>query len=74
MGKMTLIKNFPNRGFAEQAREILESNGIGSLVQSADPGIMGSSSASMAQGVDLFVDAEHSEQALQLIDALYNGI
>jgi len=74
MGKMVFIKNFPNRGFAEQAREILETNRIGSIIQSADPGIMGSSSASMSQGVNLYVDSDNKEQALQLINALYNGI
>lgn len=74
MGDIVLIKNFPNRSFAEQAKEILARNNIGCVIKSVDPGILGSSSASMAQGVDLYVDEENQDIALKFIDALYDGI
>lgn len=74
MGKLVLIKNFPNRSFAEQAKEVLSAHGIGCLLQSIDPGIFGGGSVSTLRGVDLYVNKDDSEKALKLIDALYDGI
>jgi hypothetical protein len=74
MEKLILIKNFPNRSFAEQAKEVLSANGIGCLLQSIDPGIFGSGSVSTLRGVDLYVNKDDHEKALGLIDALYDGI
>lgn len=74
MGKNVLIKNFPNRSFAEQAKEILAQNNIVCLLQSIDPGVFGSGSVSTLRGVDLYVDDKDKDQALELINALYNGI
>jgi len=74
MEKLILIKNFPNRSFAEQAKEVLAANGIACLLQSIDPGIFGSGSVSTLRGVDLYVNKNDQDKALGLIDALYDGI
>ncbi|MGD9489187.1 MAG: hypothetical protein AB7W47_14310 [Calditrichaceae bacterium] len=74
MSSMILIKNFPNRAFAEQAREILERDGIICILKSPDVGIIGTSSSSMLYGVDLYVEEQNKEQAYNLLNALFNGI
>ena len=74
MDKLVLIKNFPNRSFAEQAKEVLLQQNIGCVLKSIDVGILGTASSGMSQGVNLYVDSENEEFALRLIDALYNGI
>lgn len=74
MEKIILIKNFPNRAFAEQAQDILKNHDIGSVLKSHDPGILGTSSASVVKGVDLYVHNEKSERAYELLNAMYNGI
>ncbi len=74
MSSMILIKNFPNRAFAEQAREILERDGIICILKSPDVGIIGTSSSSMLYGVDLYVEDQNKEQAYNLLNALFNGI
>ena len=72
---MIKIKNFPNRVFAEQAQQSLEKEGIPSLLQSPDIGILGAgASSSLPQGVDLYVPEEFAEEALKILTALYNGI
>lgn len=74
MGKLRFVKNFPNRGFAEQARDILERQNIGCVLKSADVGILGDASAATLNGVDLYVEEENFEQAVQILSALFNGI
>ena len=74
MSKIILIKNFPNRIFAEQAKEILERNEISAVLKSADVGILGTASSSLNIGVNLYVEEEEAERAAELIDALYDGI
>ncbi len=74
MEKLVLIKNFPNRAFAEQARDILERNEIYCLLNSPDVGILGSATGGMMQGVNLYVSPAQAEKAAHLVDALYNGI
>jgi len=74
MDKIVLIKNFPNRSFAEQAKEVLQQNKITCILKSIDVGVMGTASVAMPQGVNLYVAPENQEAALQLLDALYNGI
>ncbi|APF19264.1 putative signal transducing protein [Caldithrix abyssi] len=74
MERLKFLKNFPNRPFAEQAREILESNNIGCVLKSPDVGILGGASSSTLNGVDLYVDQDDFEKARTLIDALYDGI
>lgn len=74
MDKLVLIKNFPNRSFAEQAKEVLAQHDIICVLKSIDVGILGTSSSGIGQGINLYVEKEHEESALRLIDALYNGI
>ncbi|MGD9898528.1 MAG: hypothetical protein AB7T22_05320 [Calditrichaceae bacterium] len=74
MSSMILIKNFPNRAFAEQARDILERDGIICILKSPDVGIIGTSSSSMLYGVDLYVEEQNKEQAYNLLNALFDGI
>ncbi len=74
MTKLKFVKNFPNRPFAEQAKEILERNQIGCVLKSPDVGILGTTSSSTFNGVDLYVDEKDFTRALELLNALYNGI
>ena len=74
MSELVLIKNFPNRAFAEQAKEVLQNDNIGCVIKSHDPGILGTSSASVVKGVDLYVEKENSQRAHELLNALYDGI
>ncbi|HGY55814.1 MAG TPA: hypothetical protein ENK44_08940 [Caldithrix abyssi] len=74
MSELVLIKNFPNRAFAEQAQKVLEARQIPSVLKSPDTGIFGTSSVSVASGVDLYVDEENSQKAAELLNALYDGI
>ena len=73
--KMVRVKNFPNRMFAEQAQQSLESKDIPSILQSPDIGILGAgSNGSLPQGVDLYVPEEFAEEALKILTALFDGI
>ena len=74
MGEIVLIKNFPNRSFAEQAKEVLAQHNIACVLKSMDVGILGTASSAIPQGVNLYVDPENEDTALLLIEALYNGI
>lgn len=74
MSATVLIKNFPNRAFAEQAREILQNHQIHCVLKSVDVGILGTSSSGVGQGVDLYVEREAGEKAAELLNALFNGI
>ena len=67
--EMVVAKNFPMRELADTAREILRENGIESLLQSSE--IVGSGTF---QGVDLWVRKWQREEALQLLESLYDGI
>ena len=74
MDDLVLIKNFPNRSFAEQAKEVLAQQNIICVLKSVDVGILGTASVGFPQGVNLYVDKNHEDTALRLIDALYDGI
>jgi hypothetical protein len=74
MSDMVFIKNFPNRAFAEQAREVLQRESIGCVLSSPDVGILGTATTSLSIGVDLYVEKKHEERVRALLDALYNGI
>jgi hypothetical protein len=72
---MVKVKNFPDRIFAEQAQQTLEREGIPSILQSPDIGILGAGgSSSLPQGVDLFVSEEFAEKARAILTALFDGI
>jgi hypothetical protein len=68
-GDLVVAKNFPMRELAEAAKQILKDHGIESLLQSSE--IVGSGTF---QGVDLYVRKEAREEALQLLESLYDGI
>lgn len=74
MPKIVLIKNFPNRAFAEQAVEILQQQNIAAILKGSDLGVLGTSSASLGQGVNLYVEKGFEDKARQYLNALYNGI
>jgi hypothetical protein len=72
---MVKVKNFPDRIFAEQAQQTLEREGIPSILQSPDIGILGAGgSSTLPQGVDLFVSEEFAEKAREILTALFDGI
>jgi len=68
------VKNFPGRMLAEQAKEILEREGIVAVIQGDDVGIFGPGVASTVRGVSLYVPEKDCERARELIEALYDGI
>ena len=74
MSHLIFIKNFPNRAFAEQAKEILDRESIGCVLSSPDVGILGTSTTSLSIGVNLYVEQDNEENARALLEALYNGI
>lgn len=74
MNNIILVKNFPNRIFAEQAKEILDRNAIPCVLKSPDVGILGTASSSLSIGVNLYVEQGFETKARELIDALYDGI
>ncbi len=74
METLRFVKNFPNRPFAEQAKEVLERNNIGCVLKSPDIGILGTTSSSTLNGVDLYVNEEDFARASELLNALYDGI
>ncbi len=66
---LVVAKNFPMRELAESAKQILKEHGIECLLQSSE--IVGSGTM---RGVDLYVRKEVKEEALHLLESLYNGI
>jgi hypothetical protein len=73
--KLLKIKNFPNRMFAEQARQTLEHEGIVAVIQSPDVGVLGAGAAAgLPQGADVYVHEEDAQRAADILSALYDGI
>ncbi|MDY6842794.1 MAG: DUF2007 domain-containing protein [Thermodesulfobacteriota bacterium] len=71
---MREVKNFPNRIWAEQARDLLEKEGVFSVICGDDIGILGTTGGAVPMGVSLRVQEEDYERASHLISALYDGI
>ncbi len=67
--RLVMVKNFPNRALAEAAREVLSQNGISCIVQSCD-----TVGAGTPQGIDLYVQINDRDAALELLETLYDGI
>ncbi len=67
--RLVIVKNFPMRELADTARQILKDHGIECVLQSSE--IVGSGTF---QGVDLYVPEEAREEALKLLESLYDGI
>jgi len=74
MERIVMVKNFPNRAFAEQAKDLLERNNIPCVLKSPDIGILGTASSGAVQGVDLYVSEALAEKAYEYLNALFNGI
>lgn len=59
-----MVKNFPSHLFAKQAREILENNGITSIIKDEDIGIPGpwtGYGTTWLQGIGLWVSEDDYE-------------
>lgn len=74
MDNLINAKNFPGRVLAEQAQDILQKEGIYSIIQGDDVGLFGAGLPASVQGVNLMVKKEDHEKAKELLEALYNGI
>jgi hypothetical protein len=79
MSNLILIKNFPNRLFAEMAQQTLDAEGIASIAKAPDYGIIGSGVGGgndifMGQGVDLYVSEEDAQRAEEIVRTEYDGI
>jgi hypothetical protein len=69
------VKNFPDRMYAERAQQTLNEEGIASVVQAPDAGILGAGGAvGLPQGADLYVEEEDAEDARRLLSELFNGV
>jgi len=67
------VKNFPDRLYAERARQSLDAEGIPSIIQSIDVGILGAGGAS-GFPADVYVPREFVPRALELLNDLFDGI
>ena len=73
--RLVRVKNFPNRIAAERAQQTLREQGIESVIQSLDAGVLGAGGAAgFPQGADLFVQEEHAATARELLESLFDGI
>ncbi len=69
------IKNFPNRIYAERAKQTLEHEGIICIIQSVDSGILGAgASGGLPQGADIYVAEEDAKDAREVLESLFDGI
>ncbi|HTR98765.1 MAG TPA: DUF2007 domain-containing protein [Bacteroidota bacterium] len=69
------VKNFPDRMYAERARQTLDVEGIPSIIQSLDAGILGAGGAvGLPQGADLYVPGEYADRARELLNDVFDGI
>lgn len=79
MSKLFLVKNFPNRLTAEMAQQLLEANGILSVIKAPDYGFAGAAAGGgtgifSGNGADLYVEAEFVESAEDIVREQYDGI
>ena len=69
------VKNFPDRMYAERARQTLDVEGIPSIIQSVDAGFLGAGGAlGLPQGADLYVPVEFVERARELLNDVFDGV
>ena len=69
--RMVLVKNFPSRMYAEQAKETLEAEGIPSLIQSQFTGMVGLDITGTLPTVNItFKAAQHSGKRATKPDSL----
>lgn len=73
--ELVKVKNFPNRMYAERARQSLDVENIPSIIQSVDTGILGAGGAAgLPQGADLYVPREFFQRALEILNDLFDGV
>lgn len=73
--ELVKVKNFPDRMYAERARQSLDAEGIPSIIQSIDAGFLGAGGAmGLPQGADLYVPSEFRSRAAELINDLFDGV
>ncbi|MBI5027213.1 MAG: DUF2007 domain-containing protein [Nitrospirae bacterium] len=75
--KWVQVKNFPSRLFAEQAKELLENNGIISIIKGEDIGMVGPGvgfGTSWPHGINLWVPEDDYQDAKILIETFFNNI
>jgi len=69
------VKNFPDRMYAERARQTLDVEGIPSIIQSVDAGFLGAGGAlGLPQGADLYVPGEFVERPRELLNDVFDGV
>ena len=68
MNDPVIVKSFTDKGEAEIAKGLLEAEGIDAVITADD---LGSEGPGMTFGrpINLVVDAEHADQASELLDA-----
>ncbi len=72
---LVMIKNFPDRMYADRAQQTLRQEGIESVIQSPDAGIFGAGAmASTPRGVDLYVESEDADEAKALLNDVFDGV
>jgi hypothetical protein len=72
---LVLVKNFPDRMFAERARQTLDVEQIPSIIQSVDVGFLGAGGAAgLPAGADLYVPREFSDRAREILNDVFDGI
>lgn len=75
--KWVKVKNFPSRLFAEQAKEILENNGITSIIKGEDIVIFGPGpgfGTGLPEGVSLWVFEDDYQDTRTLIETFFDDI
>ncbi len=69
------VKNFPDRMYAERAQQTLADEGIESILQSPDIGILGAGGAvSLPVGVDLYGEEKAAARAGEILNVLFDGV
>ena len=73
--ELVKVKNFPDRMYAERARQSLDAEGIPSIIQSVDVGFLGAGGAmGLPQGADLYVPRDYEGRAREILNELFDGI
>ena len=76
--ELRVVKSFPSRLYADQAKELLDSEGIWSLITGTDLGmispIIGFGTDAPSGGVTLSVLKEDYERAINLVEGFFDHI
>jgi hypothetical protein len=74
--KWVKVRVLPSRLYAEQMKDILEQEGIPSMLKGEDVGVFGPGAGygTSVLGVTLWVPQEFKERALELVEAYLDGL